>query len=267
MTTGATTPMGLHYQHSGPADGPVLVLSSSLGCDTGVWSPLMAHLPAALRVIRYDHRGHGGSLAPDGPYTMGQLVRDAETLLDHLGIRGAVFLGQGLGGMVGQALATKRPELMRALVLSGTAARLETAERWTARAKLVQAQGLAAIAPQTLKGWFTPAFYRSAAMSVWRDMLLDCPPQGWAGCAQAIAGSDFYTTTARLSLPVLGLSGDRDTLTPPDLVRETTELVAGARFAILRRAGHLAQVEQPEAFARLLTGFLNDQNVLAQGSC
>ncbi|MCC5959571.1 MAG: 3-oxoadipate enol-lactonase [Rhodobacteraceae bacterium] len=254
---------GLHYQLSGPPDGPVLVLSASLGCDARVWSPLLPHLPSQLRIIRYDHRGHGASPAPDGPYTMGQLVRDTESLLDSLGVGACVFLGQGLGGLIAQALATKRPDLVRALVLSGTGARLDTAAIWDARADMVQARGMAAIAAQMLKGWFAPAFLRSADVNIWRDMLLDCPPQGWAGCARAIAGSDFYTTTAGLSLPTLGLTGDRDALTPPDLVRETTELVAGSHFAILRRAGHLAQIEQPERFAQLVTGFLQDHGVLA----
>ncbi|MDD7971658.1 3-oxoadipate enol-lactonase [Roseinatronobacter alkalisoli] len=259
-------PGGLHYRVTGPEGGLTLVLSGTLGSDLRVWEPLLPCLPQDIRVLRYDHRGHGESLAPDGPYTMGQLVRDTETLLDHLRIRGAVFLGQGLGGLVAQALATKRPDLLRAMVLSGTGARLDTAELWGARAQRVRTQGLPVIAEQVLKGWFTPAFQRSPAISVWRDMLFECPPQGWAGCAQAIAGSDFYATTARLALPVLGLTGDRDALTPPDLVRETTELVAGSQFAILRRAGHLAHVEQPEEFSRLVTGFLCDCGFLARGS-
>ncbi|MGY6705822.1 alpha/beta fold hydrolase [Roseinatronobacter sp.] len=258
---------GLHYQIFGPDEGPVLVLSSGLGCDVRVWAPLLPHLPKWLRVLVYDHRGHGASLAPQGPYSMGQLVRDTETLLDELGVGACVFLGQGLGGLVGQGLATKRPDLLRALVMSGTAARLETAARWQARADMVLAQGMITMATQTLKGWFTPAFLRSPAAAPWRDMLLTCPSHGWAGSAQAIAGSDFYTTTAALRLPVLGLAGDRDALTPPDLLRETTDLVTGAQFAIIRRAGHLAQIEQPETFALHVTGFLRDIDRSAQVSC
>ena len=258
---------GLHYRISGPPDGPALVLSSSLGCDLRVWAPLLPHLPKGVQVICYDHRGHGKSLAPQGPYSMGQLVRDTETLLDELGVGNCVFLGQGLGGLIAQGLATKRPDLLRALVLSGTGARLETGAIWTARAALVQARGISALSAQVLKGWFTPAFLRSPAAMQWRDMLHDCPPHGWAGCAQAIAGSDFYTTTAALHLPVLGLAGDRDGLTPPDLVRETTQLVTGAQFVIIRRAGHLPQIEQPEAFALHVTGFLRDNDRLAQRPC
>lgn len=267
MISAGLTKSGLHFRQSGPQDGPVLVLSASLGCDARVWSPLLPHLPGHLRVICYDHRGHGASPAPDGPYTMGQLVRDTESMLDGLGVGACVFLGQGLGGLIAQALAIKRPDLVRALVLSGTGARLDTAAIWDARAHLVQAQGMAAIAAHTLKGWFTPAFAHSPEGDVWRKMLLSCPPQGWAGCARAIAGSDFYTTTSRLTLPTLGLTGDRDALTPPDLVRETTELVAGSHFAILRRAGHLAHIEQPEGFAQRLTGFLRDNGVLAHKTC
>ena len=76
------------------------------------------------------------------------------------------------------------------------------------------------------------------------------------GCAAAIAGADFYTPTAGLRLPVMAIAGGHDGSTPPDLVRETAELIRGAEFTLMRGSGHLPALDAPAAFARHLTDFL-----------
>ena len=76
--------------------------------------------------------------------------------------------------------------------------------------------------------------------------------------AAAISGSDFYTPTSGLGLPTLAIAGSEDGSTPPDLVRETADLVRGSRFQLIRGAGHLACLDAPEAYAAALTGFLRD---------
>lgn len=250
----------LHYRIDGPEDGVPVVFSNSLGTDLRVWDPLLPHLAPGLRIIRYDRRGHGLSDVPDGSYSMGQLVRDTEALLDNLNVRNCVFVGLSIGGMVAQGLAVKRPDLIRAMVLSNTAARIGTAEIWRARAALARSQGLTALVDATMERWFTPNFRASPALPIWRNMFLATPVEGWTGCAEAIAGTDFYSTTAGLKLPVLGIAGDRDGSTPADLVRETVDLVHGSEFALIRRAGHLPHIEQPAAYAELVNRF-----VLAQG--
>ena len=89
-------------------------------------------------------------------------------------------------------------------------------------------------------------------------MVARQPAEGYAGACAAISGTDFYTPTSGLRLPCLGIAGSDDGSTPPDLVRETVDLIPGARFELMRRAAHLAPVEQPEAYAALLSGFLKD---------
>ncbi|TVR47867.1 MAG: 3-oxoadipate enol-lactonase [Rhodobacteraceae bacterium] len=252
----------LHYQCDGPQDGLPVVLSNGLGTDLRMWDPLLPYLPQGLHVIRYDRRGHGLSDVTPAPYSMGQLVRDTEALLTHLQLSGCVFVGLSLGGMVGQGLAVKRPDLIRAMVLSNTAARIATAEIWQTRIATARGQGLAALCDATMERWFTPEFRTKIDSALWRNMFTATPLEGWTGCAAAIAGTDFYTSTAALRLPVLGIAGDRDGSTPPDLVRETTDLIEGARFALIRRAGHLPHVEQPRAYADALTGFLRAQGLI-----
>jgi 3-oxoadipate enol-lactonase len=189
---------------------------------------------------------------------MGALVRDAERLCDHLGVRDCVFVGLSIGGMVAQGLAVKRLDLVRGLVLSNTAAKIGTREIWEDRIAAVRAGGIAALADGVMERWFARPFRATAEIEGWRNMLIRQPAEGYAGCAAAIAGTDLMTPTSGLRLPTLAIAGSEDGSTPPDLVRETAELIAGARFHLIRGAGHLPCVEKPEEYAEVLTRFLRD---------
>jgi len=248
----------MHYRIEGPENGPQIVFANSLGTDLRLWDPLLPHLPDGLRILRYDKRGHGLTDCPPAPYTMGQLVRDAEALMQATGFTDAVFVGLSIGGMIAQGLAAKRLDLVRALVLSNTGAKIGTREIWDARVKDVQTGGIESLADAVMQRWFSPSFRESPQMMGWRNMLTRTPDAGYAGCSAAISGSDFFATTAALRLPTLGIAGTEDGSTPPDLVRETVDLIPGSRFHLIRGAGHLPCVENPKAYAAALTGFLRD---------
>jgi 3-oxoadipate enol-lactonase len=248
----------LHYREQGSAAGPAVVFAHALGTDLTLWDAVLPLLPPGLRLITLDMRGHGGSDTPAPPYAMGALIRDAERALDHLGVRDSVFLGLSIGGMIAQGLAVKRLDMIRALVLSNTATKIATPATWAARIAAVQAGGMAAVADQTMERWFPPAFRGTPAFPPIRARFLAQRPDGWLGCAAAIAGADFYATTAQLTLPTLCLAGSADGSSPPDLVRETADLIRGSRFHLLRGAGHLPPLDQPQAFAAALSGFLGD---------
>ncbi|MAC79741.1 MAG: 3-oxoadipate enol-lactonase [Rhodobacteraceae bacterium] len=248
----------LHYRIDGPGDGAPVVFANSLGTDLRLWDPILPHLPQGLKLIRYDKRGHGLSSLPKAPCTMGALVSDLAGLMDHLGVRNAVVVGLSIGGMIAQGLAVKRLDLVRAAVLSNTAAKIGTREMWQDRVAAVQAQGIEPMADGIMERWFSAAFRATPDLQLWRNMLIRQPAEGYAGCCNAIAGTDFYTPTASLRLPVLGIAGTVDGATPPDLVRETIDLVPGSRFKMIRGAGHLPCVEKPAEYAGILTGFLRE---------
>lgn len=247
----------LEMREDGDPQGAPLVFANSLGTDLRLWDKVVPLLPEGLRIIRYDMRGHGGSDCPPGPYTMGQLVRDAEQLLDHLSVRDCTFVGLSIGGMVAQGLAIKRLDLVRALVLSNTAAKIGQPSMWAERIAAARAGGIEALADATMDRWFTRAFRASDELRFWRDMMTSQPQAGFIGCMHAISGTDFYTPTSGLRLPALGIAGSDDGSTPPDLVRETIDLIPGSEFQLIRRAGHLPCVDQPRDYARVLTDFLH----------
>jgi 3-oxoadipate enol-lactonase len=120
----------------------------------------------------------------------------------------------------------------------------------------VQRHGLAALADGTMERMLGRSWRTSPAMPALREMLLATDPDGWMGVASAVAGSDFYTTTATLTLPTLVIAGAQDAATPPDMLREMADLILGSSFLLLRGAGHLPPADQPEAFADALQSFL-----------
>jgi len=248
----------LNAEVSGPESGPALVLLHALGTDLTLFDGLLPLLSKHLHLLRIDLRGHGRSDVPEPPYAMGGLIRDAERLMDHFAMKDAAVLGVSLGGLVAQGLAVKRPDLARALILSNTAAKIGSASLWQTRTLEVSAQGLAAYATGGFRRILGPGWAENPALPKVRQMLLDTDPKGWTGCAAAIAGTDFYTTTASLRLPTLVIAGANDGTTPPDLVRETAELIPGHRFHLMRGAGHLPMLEKPVEYAAVLGTFLTE---------
>ncbi len=246
----------LNADITGPETGPPVVLIHALGTDLTLWDDLIPLLPPGLRILRMDLRGHGRSDVPAPPYAMGALIRDLERLMDHFALQDAVVIGVSLGGLIAQGLAVKRFDLVRALILSNTAARIGSPDLWSRRIEEIQTKGLAAYAPGAMERMFGRHWREAPAMPRIRQTLIDTDPDGWTGCAAAIAGTDFYTPSASLTLPTLAIAGAYDATTPPDLVRETADLIRGSRFALMRRSGHLPMVDAPDAFAALVDEFL-----------
>ena len=248
----------VHYRDDGDPHGSPVVFANSLGTDLRLWDKVVDRMPTSLRLIRYDMRGHGLTDVLEPPYSMGALISDAEALLDHLNVRNCVFVGLSIGGMIAQGLAVKRMDQIRAMVLSNTAAKVGTVQTWQTRIDTVADGGLEAIADPVMKLWFGAKFRQTDEVHAWRAMLSRQPLEGYIGCAAAIAGTDFYTTTASLTLPTLAVAGSEDGSTPPDLVRETADLIKGAKFHLIKGAGHLPCVDKSEEYAATLTAFLKD---------
>lgn len=247
----------LNWREDGDPNGAPVVFCHALGANLSIWDEVIAALPqSGYRYIRYDLRGHGQSDCPPAPYAMGMLIRDAEALLDHLGVKDCVFVGLSLGGMVAQGLAVKRLDLVRAMVLSSTATKIGTAETWAARIASLKQGGMEAMLDPILERWFSRRMRTTLPMEPVRDMLRATPLEGYIGCCHAIGGTDFYATTARLTLPTLVLAGTEDRATPPDIVRETADLIRGAEFHLLRGAGHVPPLDAAGPMAERITAFL-----------
>lgn len=245
----------LHLRTEGPEAGPAVVFANSLGTDLRLWDRILPLLPPGLRMIRYDKRGHGLS-AIGGGDSIEDHADDAIAVIETVARGPAVFVGLSIGGLIGQVVASRRPDLIRALVLSNTAARMGTAQSWGDRIAAIQAGGLEAIGDAVMDRWFAPAFRATPELALWRAMLTRTPVAGYVAACRALAGADQRVQTAALRLPVLVLAGAEDGASPPALVRDTADLIPGSAFHEIPGAGHLPCVETPDAWAALVAPFL-----------
>jgi 3-oxoadipate enol-lactonase len=236
---------------------PVLLLSNSLSSDATMWDDQLGHWARRFRVVRYDARGHGGSAAPPGPYRMDDLGRDALALLDHLGIARAHFCGLSMGGMVGMWLLTHAPERIDRAVLANTSAHMGPPELWNGRIRLAREGGMEATVEPTVKRWFPAAFHASAPATIdrMRAMIRRTSLAGYVGCCEAIRDMDQRESIRAIRRPTLVVIGANDPATTPESGRAIHAAIPGARIAVLD-AAHISNVEQPEAFTRVVEEFL-----------
>jgi 3-oxoadipate enol-lactonase len=191
------------------------------------------------------------------------LADDLARLLDALAVRAAVVCGLSIGGLIAQALAAARPDLVRALVLMGTAAKVGTAELWARRIAAVRAGGIAAIADGILERWLTPGFRarRPEELAGWRNMLTRTPVEGYLGCCAAIRDADLTAAARGIRLPALCIVGEADGATPPALVAGLAGLIPGARLLRVAGAGHLPCVERPEVVGPAILRFVEESGL------
>jgi 3-oxoadipate enol-lactonase len=247
--------MRLNYVESGSADAPVVLLGASLGADHRMWAPQLDMLSQRFRVIAFDHRGHGESDVPEGPYTIDDLGGDVVELLDTLEVEQASYVGISLGGALGLWLAQHAPDRFHRFVAicppSNPAA---TPDVWTERAAQVRAEGTQAIAEATLGRWFLPDFKDIEPV---RQMLLDCPDEGYAACCEALSTTNLLPGLADITAPVLLITTDSDTSVPAETVVPLATQIPGAHLEIIESAAHLVTYSHPHLLNPLLLAHLS----------
>ena len=249
-----------HFALDGPADAPVLTLSHSLAASLEMWEPQLPALAKRYRVLRYDTRGHGGSEAPPGAYTLATLADDVVALLAALEIPRTHFIGLSMGGMIGQTLALEHPELLESLVLADTASRIppETGPIWDQRVATAETQGMAVSVEETIARWFTAPFIAESPEVVdhIRALIRTTAPSGFAGCCRAIQDLDYTDRLQEIRLPTLIIVGENDMGTPVAASEVMHQRIAGSKLVVLGPAAHLSNIEQAEEFNRNVTAFL-----------
>jgi 3-oxoadipate enol-lactonase len=247
----------LYHESTGDEGAPVLLLGPSLGTATAMWEPQVAPLAEHLRVIRYDHRGHGASPAPAGPYEIEDLGRDVIALMDRLGVERASVAGVSLGGMVGIWLGAHAPDRVERLVLCCTSAHLPPASGWADRAAAVRAAGTTeVVADAVAERWLTPAFAREHPETLaWlRAMMVGTDAEGYAACCGAIERMDLRDVLPSIAAPTLVVSAAEDQATPPEHQRLLADTIPSARLETLSPAAHIGNVERADEVTALILG-------------
>lgn len=209
--------------------------------------------------MRMDTRGHGGSSATDGDYTLDLLADDVLAVMDRLDIRRAHFVGLSLGGMIGQVLGARSAARFDSLTLCATFAEAPR-QMWADRVEAVRKSGIAPLVEGTLERWFTPAFRATHhdVIEATRAMILGTSAKGYAGCAAAIRDMDLTGIPERINIPTLIVAAAQDPSATPDAMKALHARIPDAGYVEIEDAAHVFTLEQPAKAADILRGFLHD---------
>ena len=249
----------IHYQVIGAPEGkPTIVFVNSLGTDQRIWRDVIVRLVGEAGIVTYDKRGHGLSDLGAPPYAIEDHVGDLAALLDRLGGRPVIVCGISVGGLIAQGIALARPDLVAGLILCDTGMKIGDEAIWLPRIEAIEAGGMEAIGDATMDRWFTADFIakRPDELAIYRNMLVRQPAGGYIGTARAILGADYRERAPSIDRPTLVLVGDDDRATPPGLNAELAKAIPNARYEVVRGAGHLPCIEQPETVAEMIGAFL-----------
>jgi 3-oxoadipate enol-lactonase len=242
--------------------GPALLLLHAFPLSLAMWDDQARALSGSFQVVRFDCRGFGGTPPGDGLLTMERIAEDGAALLDHLGLGGATVCGVSMGGYAAFAFLRRHPARLRGLVLADTKPGADTDQARRTRAEQadkVRREGTAAIVDAFLPRLVgkTTHEQRPQVLARVREIILANPPRGISDALAGLAARADSTPILReISVPTLIVCGEEDVITPPADAEAMHSAIKGSTLELIPKAGHLANLESPEAFNRALEAFL-----------
>lgn len=237
-----------HYEIHGA--GPLtLVLTHGLAAAGDTWHGIVERMAPRYRVLTWDLRGHGRSMAPDGPYAIADLAADLANVLDDAGIDRAVVLGHSAGGVIALQFALDYPQRIAGLGLVGTASEcnVRAHDFYNDLARRAADEGMAAV-------------HKRLGLTAATEPTIAAQPIAFGHVARAMAGLHQQSLTGRLSAitaPTFICVGDKDFLGVGGSVILSRN-IKGSRLEIVPGRGHGIFLEDPEGFTTLLSAFLDD---------
>jgi 3-oxoadipate enol-lactonase len=251
---------GLPIAYSDDGQGIPLVLLHSFAADSALWQPQVRALSQRYRVITVDLRGFGSSGATDGTAVgVDQYADDVAALLGGMGIGNAVVGGISLGGYVVLSLVQRHRQLLRAVILANTRAGADDEPTKASRADLARTlllRGSPAVVEFYGDKLFGPGMNEFTRQMV-RDMMLRQSPQGMASALLGMAQRpDRAAILEQIALPALIVSGTSDNLILSSESRFMHQRIRGSTIVDIADAGHLSNIDEPEAFNRAVCAFM-----------
>jgi 3-oxoadipate enol-lactonase len=253
----ATNGTTINCEIDGRDGAPWITFSNSLCTDLGMWAPQVAAFRDQFRILRYDTRGHGESDVPSGPYTPNMMAADVVGLWDALGIERSHFVGLSMGGVIGLALALDHPGRLLSVAVCDSRANSHAVhmERWAARTKGAEEQGMEWLARDFTGHWFTPTAH--AAKLSWiepvRKMVEATKLEGYVAGVNVVTSVDFRPRLPDLDgRKMLFLAGAQDIGDFPDQAKAMSRAVPGSTCVLIEGAAHLCNLEKPGDFNRAI---------------
>jgi 3-oxoadipate enol-lactonase len=250
-----TSSGAIGYEEGGGEALPIVFLHG-VGSDKSVWAPQLRHFGRARRAVAFDYPGYGESEPPREGTTRDDYAAAIFAAMDALGIERAHICGLSLGGVVAIAMHHLHSQRCASLILADTfavhpdgraiyersvAGSIDLRSMAEARVDVLLAQPAdPAVRSEVVETMarIDPAAYRIGAEAVW------LAEQSFRACA--------------IQVPALVLCGAEDKVTPPALSRELANLIPRARLELIEEAGHIANLEKPDEFNRVVEEFIRE---------
>jgi 3-oxoadipate enol-lactonase len=250
--------ISFHCRVDGRDGAPWLVFANSLATNLSMWDEQTDALCDHFHILRYDHRGHGETDAPEGAYNFDQLIADAVALFDVFEIKRAHFVGLSMGGMTAVALAEKHPDRLNRVAACdcGPASTPQSAQQWEERIAIARAKGMEALVESTIARWFPAEFIagNQRVIDKAREMIRTTPAAGFIGCAYALSNFDLRPGLGMIKNETKFMCGTKDAALAG--TKSLHAAVAGSSLVEIPGAGHISNMENPELFTRTLKEFL-----------
>ncbi len=258
----------IYWDEQGSGDPLLLIMGLSYASN--MWHRTRPFLAQSFRTIAFDNRGIGRSDVPAGVYPMALMASDAAAVLDAAGVTSAHVFGVSMGGMIAQEFALQYPRRVRSLILGCTNAGGPEVVRATP--EVLQTLTRQGMTPQESNEAMIPFIYDAATPRalIDEDMTIRMTwyptPQGYMGQLQGIIQWEAYSRIAQIAAPTLIMHGETDQLIPAANAPLIAERIAGAKLALIPRASHIIETDQPGVANHLIAEFLAAQQARAHQS-
>lgn len=244
----------LQYRLDGPRHAPVVLLVPPFGTKMSVWEPQIPELTRNRQVLRINHRGHGFSPAPHGPYSVEELALDILGVLEERGFSRVSAVGGGFGGSLLLWIAANSPRTLERLALLAGTPRTPPMHRWDRIASRVRGTGLDSVTADVVLPWFTPDLTddRPEVAARFTEDFGGIDPEAFASICDAMARMDQRNLVSDVRVPTLVVSAAHDPLLPPGHGRRLADGLSGSRFEVVSGAAHLLGVERADRVNELL---------------
>lgn len=249
-----------HSEESGNPNAPALLCLNSLGTSTRMWDPQMSALEPNFRIIRMDTRGHGQSPSPQAPYTFEQIINDAFATLERYSVEKAIVMGCSLGSMTALQMGLRAPDRISSIICA--AARADAPQgfkdNWDQRTAIINENGVSALWEGSKAAWMTEAFRKAypEVVDLMKEEFLKTTDEGYKGCAAALKTLDVLKDLPNLAVPTLFIAGSEDKGAAPEVMEQMSSITPISKYKMISNAGHIVNVNAPDAFTAAVTDFL-----------
>lgn len=250
--------------YSDAGSGPLVVFMHGIGGNRRNWAEQVPYFATKFHAVAWDARGYGDSDDYPEPLRFPDFAADLHRLLDHLGAARAHLVGLSMGGRIALDFYEQAPQRVQSLALVDTFPGYDESFTREEREKFIRLRRqplLEGKEPRDIAPVVAKTLVSSCAEPAHVEALIDSMSrlhkESYIKAIEAMTRYEPVADLSQIKVPALVVIGDQDRLTPPKVAREMAAAIDGATLVVLRNAGHLANIEQPALFNRVLDDFLS----------